>query len=171
VAPSASAASALAQTTQNSPNVANLVSCARYSTALAVNDDGPIATPKSYKEAMASIHAKQWLEAMKDDIKGKKENGPRGAWTLVDAESVHRLGRRPLKGKWVYKIKYQADGYTILKWKARWVGCGYAQSQDDYKETFASTIRAVTVRIVLAEAAHHDLMLGVFDVKLAFTQS
>ena len=41
----------------------------------------------------------------------------------------------------------------------------------DYKETFASTIRAVTVRALLAIAVECDLMLGVIDVTLAFTQS
>ena len=158
--------------TQNAPNLANLVSCGRYSSVFAVSQDGPVSTPKSFQEAMNCPHAEQWMEAMKDDIKGKKENGPLGAWTLVDAEDVHKKGRRPLKGKWVYKIKYEADGYTIKKLKARWVGCGYAQLERvDYNETFASTIRAVTVRIVLAEAAAKDFMLEVFDVKLAFTQS
>ena len=58
------------------------------------------------------------------------------------------------------------------KFKARWVGCGYAQRENvDYGETFASTIRAVTVRLVFAEACARDLMLGTIDVVKAFTQS
>ena len=159
-------------TTINSPNVANLVACARHSVVFAVNESGPVPEPKSYQEAISGKHAKQWIDAMIADIKGKKENGPRGAWDLVPMEEARKLGRTPLKGKWVYKIKYEPDGYTILKFKARWVGCGFAQqAKIDYGETFASTIRAVTVRILFAEAAACDLMLGVFDVKLAFTQS
>ena len=158
--------------TQNVPNAANLVSCGRYSRAFAVSDEGPIPTPKSYGAAMSGEYAEHWLAAMQDDLKGKSENGPNGAWTLVDLAQAAKLGRTPLKGKWVFKIKYAADGYTINKFKARWVGCGYAQREHiDYNETFASTIRAVTVRIVLAAAADLDLMLGVFDVVKAFTQS
>ena len=158
--------------TQNAPNLANYVSSGRYATAYKVSDEGAVPTPKSYLEAINSEHAEQWIEAMRKDISGKAMNGPRGAWDLVDESVAAKMGRKPLKGKWVFKIKYQPDGYTIAKFKARWVGCGYAQLEHvDYGETFASTIRAVTVRIVLAEAAARDLMLGVIDVTLAFTQS
>ena len=156
----------------NSPNVASLVTTGRYSMVLKVSDVGPIPTPKTYKEAMASEHSAYWLRAMQDELKGKAQNGPHGAWSLVDLTTALKLGRQPLKGKWVYKVKYEADGYTVDKFKARWVGCGYAQREHiDYNETFASTIRAVTVRILLAAAAELDLMLGVFDVVKAFTQS
>lgn len=157
----------------SAPNTANYVSSGRYAQrVLKVSDEGPIPTPKTYAEAVNSQHASQWKLAMRDDLQGKRQNGPNGAWTLVDASVPAKLGRTPLKGKWVFKIKYEVDGYTINKFKARWVGCGYAQRDGvDYNETFASTIRAVTVRILLATAAHLDLMLGVFDVVKAFTQS
>jgi hypothetical protein len=172
--------------TANSPDVANAVrmttdappdvyvSCGRHTSAIAlkVSDQGPIATPKSYAEAISGPHAEQWKRAMLEDLQGKRQNGPNGAWTLVDQAVADKLGRKPLKGKWIYKIKYEPDGYTIAKFKARWVGCGFAQREHiDYNETFASTIRAITVRIVFGVAAKLDLMLGVFDVVKAFTQS
>ena len=106
---------------------------------------------------MAAPDADLWWEAMMSDIAGKQQNGPRGAWDLVDKAVADKEHRRPLKGKWVYKYKYEPDGYTVKTRKARWVGCGYAQQENvDYTETFASTIRAVTVRLVLAEAAELD---------------
>lgn len=156
--------------TMNAPNVANFLSCGRYTDrVLKVSDEGPVPIPKTCHEAINGQHAEQWRLAMIDDLKGKRENGPNGASTLVDASVPAKLGRTPLKGKWVFKIKYEPDGYTISKFKARWVGCGYAQREHiDYNETFASTIRAVTVRILLATTAHYDLMLGVFDVVKAF---
>jgi hypothetical protein len=171
--------------TANSPDIAHAirmidapsevyVTCGRHTSAVAlkVSDQGPIDTPKSFAEAINGAHAEQWKRAMLEDLQGKRQNGPNGAWTLVDLAVAEKLGRKPLKGKWIYKIKYEPDGYTIAKFKARWVGCGFAQREHiDYNETFASTIRAITVRIVFGVAAKLDLMLGVFDVVKAFTQS
>ena len=42
------------RSTQNAPNLANLVSCGRYSSVFAVSDEGPVSTPKNFKEAMSS---------------------------------------------------------------------------------------------------------------------
>ena len=134
-------------------------------------DVDPIPTPKSFWEAVNGTHKDQWMAAMKDDIKGKLENGPNGAWTLVNLEEMHASNRKALKGKWVYKVKYNLDK-TVQEFKARWVGCGYAQIEGvDYDETFASTLRGVTVRLLMAEACRMELKLVTIDVVKAFSQS
>ena len=140
--------------------------------ALKVSDVGPIPIPNSFKEAMASEHASFWHTAMIEDLEGKAKNGPNGAWDEVDLEECLKQGRKPIKGKWVFTVKYESDGKTVKRFKARWVGCGYSQQEHiDYNETFASTIRATTVRVLIAEAAKNDYMLGMIDVVKAFTLS
>jgi hypothetical protein len=154
------------------PQAAANVTCGADTAVLKVSDVGPIAPPKDFQDAMSREDAPKWLEACKSDIAGKLANGKRGAWDLVDMVIAINAGRKPLKGKWVFKVKYESDGFTVKEYKARWVACGYTQIKDiDYKETFASTIRAVTVRLLLAEAAELDLCLAVLDVVKAFTLS
>ena len=53
-------------------------------------------------------------------------------------EVVPRTKDRPFVGsRWIYKIKYAADG-SIKKYKAQFVAKGYAQKEGiDYEETFA----------------------------------
>ena len=46
---------------------------------------GPIPTPKTYAEAMASEHAEYWLAAMQGDLKGKRQNNVK-----------NKMGRREL---------------------------------------------------------------------------
>ena len=60
-----------------------------------------------------------------------------------------------MKVKWVYDLTFTQ---VPPLFKARLVGCGYAQEEGiDYQQTFASTIRAVTVRLFFAEVAALDL--------------
>ena len=103
---------------------------------------------------------------MRSDIAGKLRNGPDGAWTLVPLHVATDAGKIPMKGKWVYAIK---PGPIF---KARWVGCGYSQTEGiDYQDTFASTIRSDTVRLFFIEAAFHSYELLLGDVVKAFTHA
>jgi len=53
--------------------------------------------PKSYKEAMTSPEADEWIQAMKDEMASMEENE---TWLLVKKPE----GARVLDSKWVYKI-------------------------------------------------------------------
>lgn len=44
-----------------------------------------------------------------------------GTWTLVDPPA----GVKPIRWKWVYTVKYKADG-SLDKYKARLLAKGYA---------------------------------------------
>ena len=69
---------------------------------------------------------------------------------------------------WRLKVKRDADE-SIIKYKARLSVRGDQQrSGVDYSETFASTVRYTTLRVLLALACYHNLEVEQFDVISAF---
>ncbi|CAL8115735.1 unnamed protein product [Prunus armeniaca] len=110
--------------------------------------------------AQANLDPK-WREAMKVELQALAHNQ---TWTLTPLPP----GKRAIGSKWVYKIKHKSDG-TIERYKARLVAKGYTQTEGlDYYETFAPVAKLVTVRCLLAVAAHRDWPLHQLDVQNAF---
>ncbi|XP_074318827.1 uncharacterized protein LOC141655658 [Silene latifolia] len=88
----------------------------------------------------------QWREAMQNEIDALERNN---TWT-IEPLPPHK---KAIGSKWVYKIKYHADG-SIERYKARLVIMGNRQIEGiDFQETFAPTVKMVTVRTLLAIAA------------------
>eukprot|EP00253_Pinus_taeda_P018421 PITA_18421 len=69
--------------------------------------------------------------------------------------------------RWIYKIKYVADG-SVEKYKARFVAKGYAQEGIDYEETFALVTRCTSIRTVISLAAQMEWEIHQMDVKTTF---
>nr|GEY53084.1 copia protein [Tanacetum cinerariifolium] len=70
--------------------------------------------------------------------------------------------------KWIYKVKLDELG-GILKNKARLVAHGYRQEEGiDFEESFAPVARLEAIRILLAHAAHKNMVVYQMDVKTAF---
>ena len=75
--------------------------------------------PVSYYDAIKSVDAPFWLEAINNELESIMSNH---TWELVKLPSkVKPIGR-----KWVFKKKLKPDG-TIDKFKARLVAKGYKQ--------------------------------------------
>jgi hypothetical protein len=73
--------------------------------------------------------------------------------------------------KWVFKLKHDANG-QIARYKARLVARGFAQEHGvDYHETFASTLRVIYVRTLLALAAYNDWEVEQLDVVTAVLEA
>ena len=130
----------------------------------------PIPLPKSAEEAMTGPHKKEWIAAMREDLDGKARNGM--------SESIDHDGKEPLmRGKWVFVVKYNTD-HSVKKFRARWVAKGYSQVEGlHYTETFSSTMRSTSTRILLASSVGVCSKTGEtikrrhIDVDKAFTHS
>ena len=85
-------------------------------------------------------------------------------WSLVKLPP----GRKAMKSKWVYRLKYKLDG-SVDRLKARLVVKGCSQKEGiDYEETFSPVMRYDSIRTILSVAASEDLEMIQFDVKTAF---
>ena len=85
-------------------------------------------------------------------------------WILTDLPP----GCKPLGCKWIFKRKMKIDG-TIEKFKARLVIQGFRQKPGvDYFDTYAPVARITTIRLLIALAAIHNLVIHQMDVKTAF---
>ena len=77
-------------------------------------------------------------------------------------------GKHAIGCKWVFKLKFRADG-TLERYKARLVVLGNNQVEgDDYDETFAPVARMTTVRTFLQIAASRNWEIHQMDVHNAF---
>ena len=118
--------------------------------------------PKTYNEAISnSMQRMQWELAMDDEYKSLMDNK---TWHLTTLPQ----GRTALRGKWVYALKRGPDG-KVVRYKARWVVRGFEQREGlDYNETFASVVKPMSYKAILAIAAAMDWDLEQMDVKTAF---
>ena len=113
---------------------------------------------RSVEEAM--LHD-GWRQVMSSEISALEDNG---IWEM----SMLPKGKKALGCKWVYKIKFHADG-SIEHLQARLVILGNHQVEGlDYHETFAPVAKMTTVRLLLAIAATKNYELHQMNVHNAF---
>ncbi|GJR73899.1 zinc finger, CCHC-type containing protein [Tanacetum coccineum] len=102
-----------------------------------------------------------WKEAIDDEKDSIMGNN---TWVLADLPP----GCKPLGYKWIFKRKLKVDG-TIEKFKARLVIQGFKQKSGiDYFDTYAPVVRISTIRLLIAMASIHNLIIHQMDVKTSF---
>lgn len=102
------------------------------------------------------------VEAQQPRVGG--ENQPVGAPEPAGAPP----GKKTIGSRWVFVQKFLSDG-ALERYKARLVAEGYSQRPGyDYLETFAPTVRIVSIRVVLALSALEDLDLCSVDISHAY---
>ena len=117
--------------------------------------------PKTFKEALSSIEAKQWIEAMDDEIDCLNKNE---TWTLTELPE----GKTAIGCKWVYKAKTDEHG-VVTRYKARLVAQGYSQKYgEDYDEVFAPVAKSTTLRALLTIAGREKMIVNHYDIQSAY---
>jgi len=85
-------------------------------------------------------------------------------WTLVDLPK----GAKTIGCKWIFKKNYHPDG-SIEKYKTRLVVKGFTQKHNiNYFDTFSLVTRISSIRVLLALAFIHKLLIHQMDVKTTF---
>ncbi|GJZ02523.1 zinc finger, CCHC-type containing protein [Tanacetum coccineum] len=117
--------------------------------------------PKIFDEAMKSQDVAFWKEAINDEMNFIMGNN---TWVLPDLPPCCK----PLGCKWIFKRKLKVDE-TLEKFKARLVIQGFRQkSEIDYFNTCAPVARISTIRLLIALALIHSLIIHQMDVKITF---
>ena len=117
--------------------------------------------PQSFNEAMSTLEAPMWKEAVNSEIESIMQNH---TWELVDLPP----GSKPLGCNWIFKGKMKTDR-SIDKYKARLVAKGYKQKESlDFFDTYSPVTRITSIRMLIAIVALHNLEIHQMDVKIAF---
>ncbi|KAG7578706.1 Reverse transcriptase RNA-dependent DNA polymerase [Arabidopsis thaliana x Arabidopsis arenosa] len=120
-----------------------------------------IPEPKTFKQAIVSL---KWTKAMDVELGAMELNK---TWSVVSLPP----GKNVVGCKWVYTIKYNADG-SIERYKARLVAKGYTQQEGvDYIDTFSPVAKLASVKLILGLAAKQGWTLTQMDVTNAFLHS
>lgn len=123
--------------------------------------------PKGYSQALKSIHAEYWVDAIEREWTGIMANDS------LDFVTRHSMpsGANLMHSHFVFDIKPRPDG-SIEKFKARLVADGNTQKHGvDFDAVFATVVKISSIRIVLVLAAMHNWGLWQLDVKQAFLQA
>jgi len=123
-----------------------------------------VAEPNSYQEAVSSLDADAWQQAILEEHQVIEEAG---TWSVHNITDLPK-GRKPVGSQWVFKVKHHADG-SIERHKARINAKGYSQQEGlDYDETFAPVTRYDSLRLIIALALHLGPDMEQLDIKSAF---
>ncbi|GKA17587.1 zinc finger, CCHC-type containing protein, partial [Tanacetum coccineum] len=115
---------------------------------------------KKFDEAMKSQYVAFWKEAINDEITSSWAT-TLGCWLIY-------LQVANLLVEWIFKRKLKVDG-TIEMFKARLVIQGFKQNSGiDYFDTYAPVARISTIRLMIAMASIHNLIIHQMDAKIAF---
>ena len=112
-------------------------------------------------DAIRSIDSPVWKEAIDNEMQSILQNQ---TWELTDLPP----SCKPIGCKWVFKKKLRPDGF-VDKFKARLVAKGFTQKPGvEYFDVYAPIARITTIRVLIALALIHKLVIHQMDVKATF---
>ena len=120
--------------------------------------------PKSYREAVQSKYAAQWMKAFEEEYQSLIENK---SWELVPRSQIP-TNSNVIGHKWIGKYK-PGYGEVPARFKGRLTAVGCRQRYGiDFDETFAPVPRSETVRATLSPMVTLDMDIIQIDIKTAF---
>ncbi|CAI7772115.1 unnamed protein product [Closterium sp. NIES-54] len=121
-----------------------------------------IPTPRTYAEVVSGPWASQWRAAMDSTMASYRSTG-----TYVD--EVPPPGANVVDGMWIFRVKRPLGSPPVFK--ACYVARGFSQHEGVvFFQTFASTPKMTTLRVLLHVAAQRDYELHSLDFSTAFLQ-
>ena len=122
--------------------------------------------PLTVSQAMKSEYAKEWKAAMDAELATLIKFN---CFTRVPKAEAEKHGRL-VKSKWVFKVKYNADG-SLQRFKARIVAKGFTQVDGtDFYETYSPVFSYSSLRVILAHATANDHQIDQWDLESSFIQ-
>ncbi|CAI7902040.1 unnamed protein product [Closterium sp. NIES-54] len=127
------------------------------------DSDAPdISTPRSYAEAITGPYSSQWQVAIDAEMASWKSTG-----TYVD--EVPPPCANIVNGMWIFRVKRPPSSPPAFK--ARYIARGFRRREGvDYFQTFSSTTKMTTLRVLLHVAPQRDYELHSLDFSTAFLQ-
>jgi hypothetical protein len=114
-------------------------------------------------EAMRGQHKQQWLQSMKEELLNL---GKIPTWEIVNRADIPRQ-HKPLKHKWVHKLKFEKGIPTRFRSRLTVKGCGQKQGID-FHETFSPVAKITTDRLLLALGVVENVYFWQLDVSSTF---
>jgi len=120
-----------------------------------------VPVPTDYWDAINGEFGIYWCAAIQKEIDNLLGHD-------VFREERLPQGAKPIPGKFVLKVKPNADG-TIASFKARWVCQGFRQRAGvDYQSTYAAVCSAISLRVLMAVACTNRWPIHNMDVSAAY---
>ncbi|KAH9175695.1 hypothetical protein AeNC1_017631, partial [Aphanomyces euteiches] len=120
-----------------------------------------IPEPSTMREMLSSQEVNKWKQAMDEEYQALIDNR---VWRLSELPT----GRKALKSKWIWKVKYLPNG-EVERFKARLCIKGFLQIAGvDFTDTFAPVLRLESLRALCALVAILELETKQLDIKTAF---
>ena len=128
--------------------------------------------PLTLSEALSGPDSKLWFDAWQQEMSRLQS---RNTWaplpsTSTGGQTPPPQNQRPIKSKYIFKIKVNPD--NTCRYKVRLVACGYSQKYGiDYDDTFAPTAKFKSLTTVLSIAATNKWYMTGIDVENAFVEA
>lgn len=117
--------------------------------------------PEDYYSAISCSHKNIWRESMEEEYNSLVANK---TWEPAELPK----GRRSIKCRWVYALKYDENG-NVIRAKSRLVAKGFSQKPGlEYDLTHSPVIAAETFRLLCAIIAINNLGTLQVDIKNAY---
>ncbi|SCV69750.1 BQ2448_1144 [Microbotryum intermedium] len=132
-------------------------------------EDGPFVLPTSdpttWKAAMAHNKSHEWAQGAIDEFESLRDDY--SVFTIMKRDELP-AGAKVLGSKFVFRTKRDKDGRPT-SYKARLVARGFTQRAGiDFKETFAPTVKFVSIRTLIALAAARGYHIIQADIDKAY---